>query len=159
MQEWLDQRPLIVAPASNDSAKGSDLAREAAEATGLPVLFSSDLLADLPRARCMVYLSRAEGLGSAALLAMAHGVPVIASQLGGLMEVVRHGDTGYLTPNTPRLIAEAMRRITESPATAYEMGKRARKLVESEFSIPRLVERTLSAYREVAKTSREVPNR
>jgi len=51
---------------------------------GIPVHFSTDLQKDLPRAWLFVYITELEGLGSAALLAMAHGLPVLASDIGGL---------------------------------------------------------------------------
>ncbi len=95
---------LVVAPETEDPMKGSDLAREAAELAGAGIVFSTDLSKDLDRAALFLYITRSEGLGSAALLAMAHGVPVIASRLEGLMEVVEDGKTGLLVENTPQAI-------------------------------------------------------
>ena len=149
-EQWTKGRNVIVAPATADPKKGSDLVKLAAEITCLPVVFSANLPADLPRARCLLYLSRSEGLGSAALLAMAFGVPVIASRAGGLLEAVRDGETGILTDNRLEPIAAAMRRLWDSPAEAFQMGVRARRRVEEEFAVKRMVDRTFDAYREVA---------
>ena len=57
--------------------------------------------ADLPRARALVYLTHSEGLGSGILLAMAHGVTVIASNVGGIPELIRDGENGILVKNDP----------------------------------------------------------
>ena len=59
-----------------------------------------------------LYITHSEGLGSAVLLAMAAGVPVIASNVGGLPEIVEHERTGLLTENTAQAIANAIRRLT-----------------------------------------------
>ena len=51
---------------------------------------------DLPHARAMIYLTQSEGLGSGILLAMAHGVTVIASNTGGIPEMIENGVNGIL---------------------------------------------------------------
>lgn len=103
-----DGDPLrIVASAVEDPMKGSGIIR----ATGLDVHFSSDLQRDLPGAAVFLYITQSEGLGSAALLAMSAGVPVVASNVGGLPEIVRHGETGLLTENDPGAIRNAVERV------------------------------------------------
>ena len=64
--------------------KGATLATEAARLAGAPLTIATDLERDLGRAAMLVYVTHAEGLGSAVLLAMAAGVPVIASNIGGV---------------------------------------------------------------------------
>ena len=78
MGEWNPLYPAI-ALATADPGKGRDLVEQAARHAGIDVLFSDDLLRDLRKASMFVYISRSEGLGSAALLAMQLGIPVIAS--------------------------------------------------------------------------------
>ena len=136
----------IVALRTDDPMKGSDLLDEAAKIGGFEVHYSTDLTQDLPRASVFVYLTRSEGLGSAALLAMAHGVPVVASRVGGLPEVVDHGRTGILTDNEPGSIAEAVR---QACADRVELGTRGRLAVEHRFSTRQMVERTCEAYAQV----------
>ena len=92
--------------------------REAARIGAFEVCYSSDLERDLPHASVFVYITRSEGLGSAALLAMARGVPVVASRVGGLPEIVEDGVNGMLVPNDPEAIACGDRRACRSAATA-----------------------------------------
>lgn len=139
----------IVAPATDDPAKGSTLLRRAAALAGLDVAFSSDLTRDLRHAALFVYLSHSEGLGSAALAAMAAAVPVIASRVGGLPEIVQHEVTGLLVDNDPSAVAAAMRRLWEDPPLRARMGQAGRRLVQERFSVDQMVHATLKVYREV----------
>jgi hypothetical protein len=137
---------LIFAPGTADAMKGSDLVREAAVHAGVAVHFSQNLESDLPQAAILVYITRSEGLGSAALLAMAHGVPVVASRVGGLPEVVRHEENGILTDNEPVAIAKAIARCLER---RRELGRAARETVEKRFSCRHMVEGTREVYSQV----------
>jgi glycosyltransferase involved in cell wall biosynthesis len=90
--------------------------------------------------------SRSEGLGSSALLAMAHGLPVIATRVGGLQEIVEEGTTGWLiAPESPRALADAIASAAANPARLKELGENAR-LRSKEFSAERMVERTEALY-------------
>lgn len=137
---------LVLAPATDDGMKGSDLAREAAEIAGVQLHFSHQIEADLPQAAILVYITRSEGLGSAALLAMAHGVPVVASRVGGLPEIVRHEHNGVLTENDPGSVAAAIRVCLNRRA---EFGRAAREMVENRFSSRHMVEGTREVYSRV----------
>ena len=91
----------MVAPANaDDPRKGAALALEAARLAGVELRFSDKLERDLAGAALFLYITHSEGLGSGALLAMSAGVPVLASRVGGLPEVVRHGENGWLVENT-----------------------------------------------------------
>ena len=79
-----DGADAIVAPYTLDPEKCLDLAVQAAKLAGVELVQSRDLPADLRRARVLLYLTRSEGLGSGILLAMALGVTVIASNVGGI---------------------------------------------------------------------------
>ena len=93
-----------------------------------------------------VYISRSEGFGSAALLAMSMGVPVIASRTGGLTEVVEDGNSGLLVENEPREIAAAMRRILAEHDLAANLIGCARARVQKTFTKEHLISRTLASY-------------
>jgi glycosyltransferase involved in cell wall biosynthesis len=139
----------MVAPATEDPAKGSDLVREAARLAGVEIYFSRNLEAELAEAAMLVYITRQEGLGSAALLAMAAGVPVLASRVGGLTEVIEDGESGVLTENDPAAIADAMRRMAGDADLLQRLGARARQRVCEKFSVSAMVRGTLDVYRGV----------
>ncbi len=94
-----------------------------------------------------------EGLGSSALMAMAHGVPVVASRVGGLPEAVEDGKSGWLVqPGVAADLAQAITAATDRNrrlAAGREARERARL-----FSNDTMAERTLSLYRSAAKKSR-----
>ena len=125
---------------TTDRAKGMDLAVEAARTAGIPLHISSDLPGDLPHARAMIYLTHSEGLGSGILLAMAHGLTVIASNVGGIPELIADGINGILVQNSVSDVVQALAKI--DPA----LGRAARERVYREFTEDRMVDETLGAY-------------
>ncbi len=139
--------PLIVTLKSDDPLKGRDLVEQAAHIAGVPVLFSQDLSNDLRRASLFVYITRSEGLGSAALLAMSFSVPVVASRVGGLPEIVIHGETGLVVGNKAEEIAAAMLQVNRNPELGRKLGQNGRRLVEQQFTLKKMVEGTLASYR------------
>jgi len=140
----------VIAPATNDPKKGTELGKLAARQAGFDVHFSDSLAEDLARdAAVFVYITHEEGLGSAVLLAMAAGVPVVASRTGGLPEAVVDGETGLLVENTPAAIAAAVRRILENRDEARAMAEAARRRAESLFGVEAMVEGTIRVYHRV----------
>lgn len=139
----------VLALESSDPGKCGPLISEAARVAEIPIHFSRDLPRDLPRASVFVYLSESEGLGSAALLAMAHGVPVIASRMGGLPEAVLDGVTGLLTKNDAASVAHCLRRLLGDESLRRELASNARERVRQFFAIQQTAELTLAAYRRI----------
>jgi len=137
----------LLIPDSPDPNKGTALALEAAALAGVSATLSCDLEKDLASAALLVYITRSEGLGSAALLAMAAGVPVIASNVGGLPEIVQHQHTGLLTENSAPAIAAAIRWILDHPLEARIMGACARQHITRNFTEDLMMSRTLAVYR------------
>jgi hypothetical protein len=131
------------------SGKCEESVRAAAAAAGVPVHFTSSLWEDLSTASIFIYASPLEGLGSAALAAMAAGIPVIASGRGGLEEAVEHQVTGFVV--SPDGIASALQKLLAEPAVAAEMGRRGRERVERKFTVEAMVEATRKAYDEVVR--------
>jgi glycosyltransferase involved in cell wall biosynthesis len=137
---------LAVALASGDPGKGRELVEQACALASVPVLFSEDLSVDLLRASLFVYISRSEGLGSAALLAMSLGLPVVASRVGGLPEIVTDMESGLLVENDPQTIANAITKLKSDSELAHSLGRNGRTRVEREFTEKHMVENTLQSY-------------
>jgi glycosyltransferase involved in cell wall biosynthesis len=143
-----DARARAVALGSNDRQKGRDLIEAAARRAKIAVEFSELLPRDLSRASMFVYITRSEGLGSAAIMAMQMGIPVIASRVGGLAEVFEHELSGLYTENTPEAIGRAMRRIVEEQGLAERLIAEGKVRAAEKFSPEILVSRTIALYRE-----------
>ncbi len=98
--------------------------------------------------------SRSEGLGSSALLAMAHGLPVVASRVGGLSEVVEGGITGWLVqPESPSELARTLVMAASRPESLHRFGASARKRARA-FSVDIMVSRTEALYQRLMESAR-----
>ncbi|WP_433177852.1 glycosyltransferase family 4 protein [Actinoallomurus sp. CA-150999] len=88
-----------------------------------------------------------ELLGLTALEAMASGTPVICSRIGGLPEVVRDGETGFLTePGDVGELRDRIRTLLADRVLARRLGDDARQLVLERFTWDRCAQRCLTAY-------------
>ena len=132
---------LILTPQSDDPGKCRDLAMDAAARAGIQIQASDNLERDLPHAKALLYLSRSEGLGSGILLGMAHGVTVIASNTGGIPELIDDGVTGILTPNDVDSVSAALTRIDR------RFGVAARQKVLERFAEKHMLTATIESYR------------
>jgi glycosyltransferase involved in cell wall biosynthesis len=142
--------PCVLAPANAaDPQKGAALALEAARLAGVRLEFSTDLERDLSHTALLVYVTYSEGLGSGVLLAMSAGVPVVASRVGGLPEIIRDGENGMLVDNHPETIAAAIRRVLDDPDLARRIGSAGRQTVRDRFTVEHMVRRTMEVYRQV----------
>jgi len=139
----------VVCPASNDPQKGVRLVIEAARMLRVQVFPSPDLERDLCKAAVFVYVTYAEGLGSATLLAMSAGVPVVASCVGGLPEAIVNGEEGLLVDNNSDAISGGIRRFLEDREFARAVAGRARRKVELQFTEELMVDRTQEVYRKL----------
>ena len=83
---------------------------------------------------------------------MATGIPVIASDYGGLTEIITNGVEGFIVPaGTVAPLAEALKTLVEAPDLRDEMGRAGTKRAKEDFSSDVFVERTLDVYRQVIK--------
>jgi sugar transferase (PEP-CTERM/EpsH1 system associated) len=90
---------------------------------------------------CFVLPSRAEGVSNTILEAMASGLPVIATRVGGNSELIEAGLTGKLAPaEDPPALAEAMLDYFANPVLARRHGRAGRNRVERSFSLERMVD-------------------
>jgi sugar transferase (PEP-CTERM/EpsH1 system associated) len=134
-------RLVLVGDGSQRSAVAACLESEglaaAAEFTGA----RDDVAAQLARFSVFVLPSRAEGISNTILEAMATGLPVIATAVGGNDELVVDGETGFLVPpGDPAAIAARLAWYRAHPQALSRHGRAARERVLREFSLDGMVE-------------------
>ena len=101
----------------------------------------SDIPALLVVADLFVLPSISEGMPNALLEAMGMGVPVLASSLGCVEEIVTHGETGYLVfPGDARALGEAIVSLLENLDLRMRLGKAGRELVEKKYTLEQMCE-------------------
>jgi len=105
----------------------------------------ADVWPVLARARVFALASDYEPLGIAALEAMAAGVPVVATDVGGLPEIVQDGLTGFLVPaHDTAALAERIERLISDSTLASSFGEHGRRLAEDHRA-----QRTVEGYAQV----------
>ena len=98
----------------------------------------------------IVLPSYAEGLPMVLLEGMAYGLPVVATRVGSVPEVVDDGVEGFLIePGDVDSLADCMYRLATDTNLRHRMGRAARWRVEKEFSLDNMADRILSIYNEV----------
>ena len=103
-----------------------------------------DVAAWLGRASLLVHPARWEGFGLALLEAMLASLPVVATRVSSIPEIVQDGETGLLVPpDDPTSLAAAVNRVLSDPA-GY--GERGRERALDEFSVAKMADRTLAVY-------------
>ena len=103
-----------------------------------------DVAAWLRRATVLVHPARWEGFGLGVLEAMLAGLPVVASRVSSLPELVVDGETGLLVePDDPSALALGVARALEQPG----LGAAGRQRAHDEFSVARMADRTAALYR------------
>jgi glycosyltransferase involved in cell wall biosynthesis len=109
--------------------------------------FRNDMPRILPCLDLVVHPALMEGLGVSLLQAAACGVPLVAARAGGIPEVVRHGESGYLVePGSSRDLKETIASLLADPELGRRFGSQGRRIVEQEFSIDGMVEENVSIY-------------
>lgn len=93
--------------------------------------------------------SRSEGMSNALIEAMASGLPIIATAVGGNPETLGHGEAGLLVPPDATAIAEAIQSLLDDPEKARDFGHRARARAQREYSLETMVRRYEQFYQEM----------
>ena len=106
---------------------------------------------DLPRllalADIQVHPADIEGVPLAVLAGMAAALPVIASAVGGLPEILDHGKNGVLIPpRADRTFAEQLCGLLQNPQQCQALGQRALHFIENDYSLPTAVAKVAETY-------------
>jgi glycosyltransferase involved in cell wall biosynthesis len=100
------------------------------------------------RAAVVACPSRREGFGVACLEAMAHARPVVATDVGGLRDLVVDGETGITVPvRDPRALRAALDRLLADPDLRRRLGAAGRERARERFSWETVTDATIAAYR------------
>ncbi len=91
--------------------------------------------------------SRSEGFSFAILEAGSAKLPVVASRVGGISEIITDGDDGLLVPpNSPAALAAGLRTLCDDPALRKQLGERLAERVAAYFSKQRMIDATVALY-------------
>ena len=105
--------------------------------------FHSDISQHMRSFDIFALPSLSEGLSSAILEAMATSLPIVATDVGGIPELVKNGDNGILVrPADPAALAHAIQHLADNPDISLRMGLRGRGRVEEQFNLERKISET-----------------
>jgi glycosyltransferase involved in cell wall biosynthesis len=121
----------------------------------------NDAMEILDACDVLVHPSRFDAFPTGLIEAMAAGVPVVATRVGGIPEIVAHDETGLLldAPTNPKTLAHALWPLLTDPNLRAAMGARARERYRHGFTAERWAERLLALYREAIGTSTSARSR
>ena len=104
---------------------------------------------------CVMPSQVEEAFGMVAAEASAYGLPVIASRMGGLREIVEEGVTGFLLdPSDANSFAAKVELLAENPALAKAMGEAGRQRILANFTVEKMVAEFEALFREITTKSK-----
>lgn len=96
-----------------------------------------------------------EGFGRVIIEAFAAGVPVVATSVGGVTEIMRNGDNGLLVPpGDSQAMSEAIIRLLKDRRLSAELAQKARKDAEDKYTLEKMVNDTVKVYEEALEVKR-----
>lgn len=109
-----------------------------------------DLVSEYQAADILVNPSLSESFGMALIEAMATGLPVVATRVGGMTQIIKHGESGYLVePGDVTELADAMIQLLADKALRKQMGQTARQQVQCLFSWQQVAEQLYGRYEQI----------
>jgi glycosyltransferase involved in cell wall biosynthesis len=115
--------------------------------------FRRDVGAFYQIADLFVMSSVQEGLGTAVLDAMALGKPVVATNAGGIPEIIRDGETGRLVESAdPAALAEGVVELLSNAERAQQMASLGKVVVRENFSVDAMIDKNIEVYKQILET-------
>ena len=152
-------KPWRLVLVGRDEGAGEDLRKQAAASGLAPSIlwlgerFNARSL--LAGADIGVLPSHEEGFSNSLVEKMAHGLPVIATRVGGNIDAVVNRECGLLVPaRNPAALATAILELCDDPGLRERLGAAARKRAQDHFSLDRCVQRYLNLYRRILDRGR-----
>jgi glycosyltransferase involved in cell wall biosynthesis len=153
---------LVVTGDGHYRREWEDLARELGlnGAVTFAGFVSNEELGSLFRS-CSIYVHPAiydsrgdtEGLGVVLVEALSNRKPVVASKVGGIVDVIKHGETGLLVPEKdPEAIAKAVLRLLDNPDYAQQLGEQGCAYATDYFNWDRIIDRYEDIYRKCVRS-------
>ena len=148
------QAPKIKTIIVGEGPLSMELDRQAKELDVEDIIFFLGFRKDIPKILSSLDLfvlsSHLEGMGSSILDAMASRLPVVATKVGGIPEVVIHGETGLLVPpRNPSALARAILMLYSNKTLASRLGQKGYELVHRKFSAEAMADKVVRLYEKV----------
>lgn len=119
--------------------------------------FRNDVAQLLPELDVFLFTSKTEGLGTSLIDALACGVPVVATRAGGIPEIIRHGENGFLAEVGDDAVlatfTETLLADTEIRGKHIQLGRETAR----QFSVDAMIQNTLQLYREISAQAGNSP--
>ena len=148
------QAPKIKTIIVGEGPLSMELDRQAKELDVEDIIFFLGFRKDIPKILSSLDLfvlsSHLEGMGSSILDAMASRLPVVATKVGGIPEVVIHGETGLLVPpRNPSALARAILMLYSDKTLASRLGQKGYELVHRKFSAEAMADKVMRLYEKI----------
>lgn len=148
------QAPKIKTIIVGEGPLSMELNRQAKELDVEDIIFFLGFRKDIPKILSSLDLfvlsSHLEGMGSSILDAMASRLPVVATKVGGIPEVVINGETGLLVPpRNPSALARAILRLYSDKTLASRLGQKGYELVHRKFSAEAMADKVVRLYEKI----------
>ncbi len=148
------QAPKIKTIIVGEGPLSMELDRQAKELDVEDIIFFLGFRKDIPKILSSLDLfvlsSHLEGMGSSILDAMASRLPVVATKVGGIPEVVINGETGVLVPpRNPSALARAILMLYSDKTLASRLGQKGYELVHRKFSAEAMADKVVRLYEKV----------
>lgn len=141
VREIPSARLLVVGDGPMKQALGGEIAKLGLDKSVLLLGFRRDLRALYSASTLFVLPSTQEGMGVVTIQALAHGLPVVASDVGAVSEAVKPGETGLLVPpGDPKALAEAILVLLSDAGQRHRLGQQGQAHAREWFGLRKMVE-------------------